>query len=98
MREESKRCEQVEYGVEPPRPPSRHPPHVPSRVAEILGRSALARDIEQIFRVVETVYVVPELSEQMSVATLATGYVQHSRADGQSKNIDETRYFLAIAL
>ncbi len=58
----------------------------------------LSRDVEQILRVIETVDIVPEFSEQMRVATLPARHIQYARANGESKYIDETSYFLAIAL
>jgi hypothetical protein len=32
------------------------------------------------------------------VTTLTAGYVKHTRAVGQSEELDEARYFLSVAL
>jgi len=98
MRKEPKRCEKVENRIEPARPFGRHAPHVPAKVAKSVACPTLASDVEQILGVVETIDVVPELRQQMCVAPLPARHVQHSRPHRKAKDIDETRYFLAIAL
>jgi hypothetical protein len=34
----------------------------------------------------------------MRVSPLSARYIEHARANGESKQIDEARYFLAVAL
>jgi len=64
-------------------------------VAEIRARPALPRDLEQVVGVVESIDVVARFSEQVRVPSLAARDVQHARADGKSKQLDEPRDFRA---
>lgn len=97
VREESERGEEVEHGIEATCPLRRHAPHVPARVAKSCARPALTRDVEKLFRVVESVDIVAELSQQVRMPTLTAGYIEKTRAIGQCKQIDEPGYLLSIA-
>ena len=98
VREESERREKVEHRVEPARPFGRHAPHVPAQVAKTVACPTLASDVEKLLRVVETIDVVTEFSEQMRVPTLPAWHVEYARADRKAKDVDQSSYFLAIAL
>ena len=98
MREESERSEEVEHRIEPARPFGRHAPHVPAYVAKTVARPTLASDVEKLFRVVETIDVVTEFSEQVRVPTLPAWNVEYTRPDRKPKDVDQPSYFLAIAL
>ena len=76
VREEAERCEKVEHRIEAARPLGRHAPHVAARVAKSVARSALARDIQQLLRVVEPVHIVAELGQRVRVTTLTAWYVE----------------------
>jgi hypothetical protein len=89
MCEESERSEKVEHRVEPLCPPRRQLAHITPRVTKIPARTTPASDVKQFFRVVETVDVVPRLREQMRMATLPARYIEHPRANRQSKELDE---------
>jgi hypothetical protein len=98
MRKESEGGEEIEHGVEPLAPPRRQLPHIAARVTKIPARPALPGDVEQISGVVEPVDVVSGLREQMRVPALPTRHIQHSRADWQLEELDDTGYFLSIPL
>jgi hypothetical protein len=84
MRKEPERREKIEHCVEPTTPPRRHRAHVAAGVAEILPRSALAGDFEELLGVVESIDVVPGFRKQMRVATLPARHIQNARADGKT--------------
>jgi hypothetical protein len=89
--EESEGGEKIEHRVEPLCPPGRQLAHITPRVTKIPARTTPARDVEQVFRVVETVHLVSEFSEQMRMATLPTRYIEHPRANREGKELDEPR-------
>src|SRR6267142_1661610 len=98
MGKETKRCKEIQHRIEPSRPSSRHFSHVAARVAKVWPTPALAGDLQQFARIVETVDIVARLREQVRVSSLSTRDVQDPRGDGKAEQIHETRCFLAIAL
>src|SRR2546423_2183473 len=98
MRKEAERGKEIEYCVEPLRPPSRHFSHVAASVSKRRAGAALSRLREQLSGVIEAVDIVARLGQQMCVPALATWHVENARADWQSKQLDEARCLLAVAL
>ena len=96
--EESERGEEIDDRIEPAFPPRWKPAHVSTRVSEICGSSSFARDPEEVFRVVESVYSVTGLSQKMRVSPLSTWHVENARTNRETDYIDYTRRFVAITL
>jgi hypothetical protein len=98
MREESERREEIQDRVESLRPSIGHAAHVALRIAKIRPLPALARHIEQLLRIVEAIHIVAGLRKQVSVPALPARYIEYARANRKREQLDETRYFLAVAL
>lgn len=96
VREKAERSEQVEHGIKAASPLRWHAAHVPTRVTKSLAGAAPARDVQQLFRVIERVHVVAELGQQVRVPALSARHIQHARAIGESKELDQPGYFLTI--
>jgi hypothetical protein len=78
VRKESERGEEIEHGIEPARPPGGHAPHVAARVPKPFGGTSLARNGEQILRVVQAVDIEAAFGEKMRVPALPAGNVQNA--------------------
>ena len=98
MREEAKGREEIHYRVEPSAPARRHFPHVADGVAKCRSGAAPLRYRNQMLRVVEAIYVIAVLSQQMRVASLPARHVENSGADRQAENFDQARDFRPVAL
>lgn len=96
VRKEAERREEVEHGIEPPRPPRRQPAHVALSVTEIGPGSPLSRNAQQIPREIEAIHVAAGFCQQMCVTTLATRHIENSRADWKRQQIQQSRYFASI--
>ena len=70
----------------------------PLRVAETRPGSALARALQQLARVIETVDVEAGFGEQVRVASLAARNVEHARAGWKPEHVDESSDFVPVAL
>ena len=97
MSEEAKRREQVQYCVKALAPLARQLPHISPGVAKIGARPSSPSDGEQLRRIVEAIDVVAALCEQVCVTALTTWNVEDARADGQSQNVEQSRYLAPIA-
>jgi len=98
MREEAERREKVEHSVETARPLGGHAPHVSARVAKSVAGSALPRDVQKLLRIVEPVDIVAELCQQVRVAALSARNIEHAGAHRKTKQLDQARNFLSVAL
>jgi hypothetical protein len=98
MRKESERREEIDHRVEPLRPSDRHPSHVASGVSKPRTGAALSSNGEQLTGVIQTVNVVSRFRQQVRVTPLPARDVENSRSHRKSKQLDEARRFLTIAL
>jgi hypothetical protein len=98
MREEPERREEVDHRIIPLRPSRRHLSHIASSVPEPRAGAALASNCEQLTGVIQTVHVQSRFGQQMRVTPLPAGDVQYARRYRKSKQLDEARRFLTIAL
>jgi hypothetical protein len=98
MRKEPERREEIEHCIEPLRPSRRHLPHVASGVSEARTGAALSSNCEQLTGVIQTVHVVSRFGQQVRVAALPARNVEYARCHRKSKQLDEARRLLTIAL
>lgn len=75
---EAEGCEKVEDRVESPTPSRWKLSHVTASVMEQLPGAPLARNPEQMLRVIEPFDSVSRLGEEMRVTALSAGHVEHS--------------------
>ena len=96
--EESKGREKIYHGVESTFPPSRKATHVAAGVFEIRPRPALARNLQKMLGIIETVDSIARLGQQVCMPSLSARYVEYARSYGETKYIDNARGFMTIAL
>ena len=95
--EEAEGGEQVHHRVEPAGPARRQLAHVTARVAQCGPGAALPCLPDQMRRVVQTVDVEAGFGEQMRVASLTAGYVQHPRPGWEREDLHQTRDLASVA-
>ncbi len=95
---ESERREEVENGAEASGPARRKRPHVASRITEARSGAALARALQEIARVIESVDVESCFGEQVCVASLSAGDVEQARTGWKPEDVDESSDFMSVAL
>jgi hypothetical protein len=98
MREEPERREEIEHGIEPLGPSRRHLSHIASGISEPRTCAALSGNGQQLSGVVQAVHVQSGFGQQVRVTPLPARDVEYARCYRESKQLDEARRFLTIAL